>query len=175
MKSINNQSRVYIVFWCHRRTNVIGKKSKFLRQDNNEADDNALSFSTTKAELRSLHNNKIFDQTKFKAFADDNFNVAQLLIFVFHRTENIVRKGENTGYQHFLLFPQCFQKASFSGSFKPGIVWKRVKIFEKILDKMLVTGIFFLFLQYFRKLLLQGRQNQGLFEQGLKSHEKILM
>ena len=22
--------------------------------------------------------------------------------------ENIVGKGENTGYQHFLLFPQCF-------------------------------------------------------------------
>ena len=26
--------------------------------------------------------------------------------------ENIVGKGENTGYQHFLLFPQCFQKDS---------------------------------------------------------------
>ena len=23
--------------------------------------------------------------------------------------ENIVGKGENAGYQHFLLFPQCFQ------------------------------------------------------------------
>ena len=27
-------------------------------------------------------------------------------------------KGENAGYQHFLLFPQCFQKASFSRSLK---------------------------------------------------------
>ena len=27
-------------------------------------------------------------------------------------------KGENAGYQHFLLFPQCFQKASFSESLK---------------------------------------------------------
>ena len=26
--------------------------------------------------------------------------------------ENIVGIGENGGYQHFLLFPQCFQKAS---------------------------------------------------------------
>ena len=26
--------------------------------------------------------------------------------------ENIVGKGENAGYQHFLLFPQCFQKFS---------------------------------------------------------------
>ena len=30
--------------------------------------------------------------------------------------ENIVGKGENAGFQHFPLFPQCFQKASFSGS-----------------------------------------------------------
>ena len=28
------------------------------------------------------------------------------------RVENIVGKGENAGYQHFLLFPQIFQKAS---------------------------------------------------------------
>ena len=26
--------------------------------------------------------------------------------------ENIVEKGENAGYQHFLLFTGCFQKAS---------------------------------------------------------------
>ena len=34
------------------------------------------------------------------------------------REENIVGKGENAGYQHFLLFPRCFQKAS---NFK--VVW----------------------------------------------------
>ena len=33
------------------------------------------------------------------------------------RTENIVGKGKKAGYQHFLLFPQCFQKpSSQSGS-----------------------------------------------------------
>ena len=37
--------------------------------------------------------------------------------------ENIVRKGENAGYQHFPIFPQCFPKASFSGPFEVGIVW----------------------------------------------------
>ena len=31
-------------------------------------------------------------------------------------------KGGNAGYQHFLLFPQCFQKASFSRLLKIGIV-----------------------------------------------------
>ena len=35
------------------------------------------------------------------------------MISVFDRVENIVEKGENAGYQHFLLFLQCFQKASF--------------------------------------------------------------
>ena len=41
---------------------------------------------------------------------------------VFYKVENIVGKGENAVYQHFLLFPQCFQKDSFSGSLKVGIV-----------------------------------------------------
>ena len=30
------------------------------------------------------------------------------------RKENLVGKGENAGYQHFLLFPQCFQEVSFT-------------------------------------------------------------
>ena len=34
--------------------------------------------------------------------------------FFFHwGRKNIAGKGENTGYQHFLLFPQCFRKDSF--------------------------------------------------------------
>ena len=46
------------------------------------------------------------------------------MIFVlFDRVENFVGKGENAGYQHFLLFPQCFYKASFSRSLKVGTVW----------------------------------------------------
>ena len=36
-----------------------------------------------------------------------------MIISVFDRVENIVGKGEKAGYQHFLLFPQCFEKASF--------------------------------------------------------------
>ena len=43
--------------------------------------------------------------------------------FVPDGIENIVGKGENAGNQHFLLFPQCFQKASFTGLLNPGIVW----------------------------------------------------
>ena len=39
------------------------------------------------------------------------------------RVENIVGKGENACYQHFLLFPQGFQKLSFPEVLKAGIVW----------------------------------------------------
>ena len=39
------------------------------------------------------------------------------------RVENIVGKGENAGDQYFLLFPQCFQKLSFSGLLKVWTVW----------------------------------------------------
>ena len=37
-----------------------------------------------------------------------------MMICITDWVENIVGKGENAGNQHFLLFPQCFQKASFS-------------------------------------------------------------
>ena len=58
-----------------------------------------------------------------KAFADDKIDVAVLS----DRIENIVGKGEKASNQHFLLFPQFFQKPSFLGSFKVGIVWEQVK------------------------------------------------
>ena len=56
-------------------------------------------------------NDRVLDMTKLKAYADDNLNVAKMMIYLFNRVENTVGKGENAGYQHFLLFPQCFQKS----------------------------------------------------------------
>ena len=52
-----------------------------------------------------------------KALADIKINVAQNLKFG-RRTENIWGKGEDSSYQHFLLFPKCFQKPSTSESLK---------------------------------------------------------
>ena len=46
----------------------------------------------------------LLDWSKLKAFADDKIKALKLMIFVFDRTENIVGKEENAGYQHFLLF-----------------------------------------------------------------------
>ena len=74
-------------------------------------------------DFNSLPDDKILDLSKLKAFSDDNLNVYQKLKFALGRVENIVGKGENAGYQHFLLFPQCFLKNSLTGSLKVGIVW----------------------------------------------------
>ena len=41
-----------------------------------------------------------------------------MTISLFDRVENTVGKGENAGYHHFLLFPQCFPKSSSSGVVK---------------------------------------------------------
>ena len=55
----------------------------------------------------------MIDLSNFKAFVDVNLNGAKIAKFVFDRVENIQEKGENVGYHHFLLFPQCFKKFTF--------------------------------------------------------------
>ena len=42
-----------------------------------------------------------------------------MVISIFDKPEHSVRKAENAGYQHFLIFSQCFQKPS---------IFKMVKI-----------------------------------------------
>ena len=57
---------------------------------------------------------KLWIFSKLKAFGEDKKkNVTQKLKFAMGRVQNIVGKGENAVYQHFLLFPQCFQKGYF--------------------------------------------------------------
>ena len=48
--------------------------------------------------------------TKPKAFADDKYNIAKIMIYVYDGVENTVGKGINTGYQHFSPFPTVFSK-----------------------------------------------------------------
>ena len=79
---------------------------------------------------------QISDQSKLTAFGDDKIKVTQNLKFFFGWIENIAEKGENAGYQHFLLFPQCFQKPFFAG-FKVGMVWQGVKGNERIRPRKL--------------------------------------
>ena len=72
--------------------------------------------------LNPLPGDKIPDCSKLKAFADDKINVNKNVTFLLRRVENILGRGENAGYQHFLLFLQYFQKPSLLGSLKVGIV-----------------------------------------------------
>ena len=72
--------------------------------------------------LNSLPHDKISDWSKLKEFADDKLAVVKMMIFVFDRLENTVGKRENAGYQHFLLFPQCFPKPFSLGLLKVVIV-----------------------------------------------------
>ena len=52
------------------------------------------------------------DFRRKQKFAISEFVIC-FTVYVYDRVENIVGKGENAGYQHFLLFPQCFQKVFF--------------------------------------------------------------
>ena len=61
----------------------------------------------------TLLNDEILYRSELKAFAGNKINGPQKLKLVLRKVENIVVKGENAGCQHFLLFPQRFQK-SFS-------------------------------------------------------------
>ena len=58
-----------------------------------------------------------------QAFSTNISNMPQLMELSYEGIENIVGKEENAGYQHFLLFQLCFQKASFQYSLKLRIVW----------------------------------------------------
>ena len=69
-----------------------------------------------------LTNEKILDWYTLNTFVEDKMNVTGKLKFASERIGNILGKGENYGYQHFLLFPKCLQRPPSLGSLKVGIV-----------------------------------------------------
>ena len=71
-----------------------------------------------KKAVNPLPNDKILE----KALADDKIILIRKLKFVLGIVKNVVGE-ENAGYQHFLLFPQCFQNLSFPKVLKVRIVW----------------------------------------------------
>ena len=75
----------------------------------------------------SLPNSRFLERSKLTAFADNKSNVAEKLKFILERLGNIVGKEENAGYQHFLLFRKCFQKAFLLGArLKSGLCGKEL-------------------------------------------------
>ena len=73
--------------------------------------------------LTRFPNDNFLEWFKLKGLTKGKIDVTEKLKFLLGRAENIVRKGENAGYQHFLLFQQCFQKAFFPGSLKVETEW----------------------------------------------------
>ena len=69
----------------------------------------------------------LLDWSKFKQFADDNFQFDENSRKFSKRVENTEGKGEIARYKQFLLFPQCFQMVCFPGASKGVIVWEWVK------------------------------------------------
>ena len=62
---------------------------------------------------------RVLAQLQLKVFTDNSFIFASILQFILERLENNVGKnGGNAGYQHFLLFSQCF---NFEMAFPQGL------------------------------------------------------
>ena len=72
-----------------------------------------------------LPQSRNIDWTKLKACGANEPNFA-IMVSLFDKKEITVGNGENAGYQHFLLFTQCFLKNSSLGSLKARIVLQRV-------------------------------------------------
>ena len=78
--------------------------------------------------LTSFLNDKIFDLSKFKAFADDKKIMSQKLKCVPGRVKNTVGRGENAGSQHFLRFSHnVFKSCLFQRCSKSGLFGKHLK------------------------------------------------
>ena len=68
-----------------------------------------------------------FPSTLFETFVKGNSNAAKCMQTVFEMIENIVRKEENAGNQHFLLFSQCFLSFVHKRREKKSLFGKRMK------------------------------------------------
>ena len=62
-----------------------------------------------------------------KEFDDDYFKFDENGRKLFKEVEITVGKGEIAHYEQFLLFPQCFLEAYFTGASKGVVVWEWVK------------------------------------------------
>ena len=61
--------------------------------------------------LKFLPNSNILASSKLKLiFAEIKLDVLHMVTSVLKMVENMVRYGDNVGYQHFLLFPSVFSR-----------------------------------------------------------------
>ena len=78
---------------------------------------------------------QILDSSKLKEFADDNSKFDENGRKFSKWFENTVGKGEIARYEQFLLFPQCFEKSCTADTYKPGLVWERLRLFKTSLER----------------------------------------
>ena len=87
------------------------------------------SFSLCCCVLKDIVNpfphDKIFDQTKLKAFADDKLNVTKMIISAFDWVENIVKKGEIACTNNFSFSHNVFKRPLSYTSQKVSKFWTR--------------------------------------------------
>ena len=77
--------------------------------------------------VKPFSNDKVFRRVKVETIWGQQLNACvNGRNCPLNGVENIVGKGENAGFQHFLRFPQCFQKASSQRLYKAGVIWSRV-------------------------------------------------
>ena len=81
--------------------------------------------------FKPITRRQISDSSKLREFADDNFKFDENGSKLSKQVENTLGKGEIAHNEHFLLFPQCFQKACFPGASKGVVVWEWVKVHLK--------------------------------------------
>ena len=68
-------------------------------------------FQLKRSFLNSLQKDKIFRLVQIESICRRQNNVTDELVFL-KIVQNIMGKGENAVFRHFLLFPHYFQKAS---------------------------------------------------------------
>ena len=66
-----------------------------------------------KSWIDPLPNDKIFDMTKLKAFADDKLSVAEMAIFLYDKSRKHCGKRRKSWLPAFSSFPTVFSKAFF--------------------------------------------------------------
>ena len=77
---------------------------------------------------RSVRIKQNLDSSKLKEFASDIFKFNENGRKLSRHVEDTVAKGEIARYEQFLLFPQGFRKTCNADTYKPGLVWERVKM-----------------------------------------------
>ena len=109
---------MFFIGFISTRVSCLGTPPRIMDQ---ESCDDFPGNNALRIRINPLPNNKTMDWSKVEAFPDERINVTKNLDLLWGRVENILGKGQNYGYQHFLLFPQ---KATFSRSVLCGKVLK---------------------------------------------------